>query len=92
MIEEEYGIALPENYEVLKNTTESSGFAGADFEVNIELRFQVKEFQELKKELLKIDSLRIEGESRYHKNNTNESSFLEIDEENCLLSFRFNHI
>ena len=92
MVEEEFGIVLPENYEVLKNTTESSGFAGADFEVNVELRFQVEEFEELKKELLKIDSSRIDGESRYHKNNINEPSFLEVDEGNRLLRFRFVHI
>lgn len=92
MIEDTFGIALPENYDILKNTTESTGFEGADFEVNVELKFKVKEFEELKNELSKIDSLRVDGESRYFKNIESESASLEIDEENRLLKFQFIHI
>ncbi len=39
------GLVLPESYDVLVNKTESSGFAGADFEITIILDFDLKNFK-----------------------------------------------
>jgi len=92
LIEDTFGIHLPEKYEVLKNTTLASGFAGSDFEINVELKFQAKEFKELEKELPKIISFKEENSQRYYKDAGNESGFMEIDSKEKLLKFRFIHI
>ena len=92
MIEDVFGVALPKNYDVLKNTTESIGFAGADFQVNVELQFQQKEFKDFKEELLKIDSLKVEGENIYVKNLKSETASIRMDEGKRLLKFQFNHL
>lgn len=90
LIEENFNIKLPDRYEVIKNTTESSGFAGSDFEINVELKFEKVEFENLKQELKRIDSLK-SGENRYDKWIKNEMNTLKIDQINRSLKYRFIH-
>lgn len=98
MISEHSGFKLPEKYKVIKNLTESSGFAGQDFEINVVLEFDKQTLIEISEH---IDSLVIENPNWIRNGmiieysnqiNHNESETIEIDLERGVLTFSFVHI
>ena len=91
MISENFEISLPNNYEVVENRTESFGFSGADFEVNVELKFAENGFAKLQEELQKIDSLK-KNDNEYIKDIDGEIAVLTIDKGKRTLKFKFIHI
>ena len=98
MISEHSGFKLPEKYKVIKNTTESSGFAGQDFEINVVLEFKKQTLIEISEQ---IDSLVIVnpnwvriGQIIEYSNqiNDNESETIKFDFNKGILTFNFVHI
>lgn len=98
MISEHSGFKLPEKYKVIKNTTESSGFAGQDFEINVVLEFKKQTLIEVSEQ---IDSLVIVnpnwvkiGQIIEYSNqiNDNESETIKFDLKKGVLTFNFVHI
>lgn len=98
MISEHSGLKLPEEYKVIKNTTESSGFAGQDFEINVILTFKNQSLTEITKQ---IDSLILVnpkwtkmGRTVDYSNqlNDSESETISIDLQKGVLTFNFIHI
>lgn len=98
MISEHSGLKLPADYKVIKNTTESTAFAGADFEINIILEFENKSLIDLKRQ---TDSLLLanpkwtqKGSIIEYSNKINraESESIMIDLQTGKLIFIFFHI
>ncbi len=98
MISEHSEFKLPEKYKVITNTTESSGFAGQDFEINVVLRFKKQTLIEISEQL---DSLVIvnpnwvkNGQIVEYSNqiNDNESETIKFDLKEGVLTYSFVHI
>lgn len=98
MISEHSGLKLPEKYKVIKNTTESSGLAGQDFEINVILKLKNQSLSEITQQ---IDSLILvnpkwtkKGRTVDYSNqlNDNESETISIDLIEGVLTFNFVHI
>ncbi len=98
MISEHSGFNLPETYKVIENTTESTGFAGQDFEINVILEFRKQNLTEISKHL---DSL-VNANPKWIKNGNNveyfnqlnnkESETIKIDLNKGILTFKLIHI
>lgn len=98
MISEHSGFKLPEKYKVIKNTTESSGFARQDFEINVVLEFKKQALIEISEQL---DSLVIVNPNwlkngqiveYYNQINNSESESIKYDLKKGVLTFNFVHI
>lgn len=97
-ISEHSGFKLPKKYKVIKNTTESSGFAGQDFKINVILEFKEQNLIELTDQVnslvIKNPIWRKNGQIVEYSNqiNKNEYESIKIDLEKGILTFSFVHI
>jgi len=98
MISEHSGFKLPEKYKVIKNTTESSGFAGQDFEINVVLEFKKQTLIEISEQLdflviVNPNWVRIGQIFEYSNQiNDNKSETIKFDLKEGVLTFNFVHI
>jgi hypothetical protein len=95
MIEEYSDLKLPSDYHVLQAKSESSGLAGADFQVTVELEFDSRNFNDLLRTVPKnSNDWREEGGNFFYSKEVAKGEYVEIiiDHSSRQLLFRFDHI
>ena len=95
MIEEYSDLKLPKDYKVLQATSESAGFAGADFLVTVELEFDSLNFVDLLRTVpTKSNEWGEDGGNIYYSKDVSpaETVSIVIEPASKLLRFTFNHL
>ena len=92
------GLSLPNNYRIIQNTSESSGFAGSDYEIIIILDFEQEIFNEVVNqinELVLVNSYwtLTDGSYKYYfEINVSEFENIELDFEKRRLKYTMTKI
>jgi hypothetical protein len=94
MISKKSGLKLPENYNVIQNSTDG---VGADFEVNVVLKFDEKSFLALTKQtdsLIRVNPswTKNSTEINYIEKSNAETESIEIDLKNKTLKYVAVHL